>query len=172
MDSDRLTAALLSEVDIGQFDSQITGLQNPQRKKLSKVDPEAENELSEDGEEEEEDLEDLEAKMPKCHCGNGLAHPSKMMISRLETCKAIMRDKSKREKEWRRDESVTSRNPVDYCMQFVLSFCMQFDQDYLLTAYELAHEGYSREPDVLKRYWNNYKDSKEFKSIKKNIHFK
>ena len=43
------------------------------------------------------------------------------------------------------------------------------NQNYLKTAYEAAHKGYSRDADVLKRYWNNYKDSKTFKSMKKNI---
>ena len=42
-------------------------------------------------------------------------------------------------------------------------------QDLLKTAYEAAHEGYSRDADALKRYWNNYKDSKTFKSMKKNL---
>ena len=41
------------------------------------------------------------------------------------------------------------------------------DQNYLFNAYEMAHEGYSRERIVLKNLWNNFKDSKTFKVSKK-----
>ena len=43
------------------------------------------------------------------------------------------------------------------------------DQNYLFNAYEMAHEGYSRESIVLKNYWNNFKDSRTFKDIKESI---
>ena len=44
------------------------------------------------------------------------------MSHKIESCKRIMKDKNKKEMEWKRDESVTSRNPMDYCIQFILLF--------------------------------------------------
>ena len=45
MFTDRLTATLLSDVDIGQFDAEITGLQSASRKRVDRVSDGVENQV-------------------------------------------------------------------------------------------------------------------------------
>ena len=105
------------------YDSHVTGRACCKRRgRLQQANIEADilNEVIEDEEEEECELE--EVQIAKCHCGKGASQPNKMMATEIELCKVIMKDKSKREMEWRRDDSVSSRNLLDYCTQFILSF--------------------------------------------------
>lgn len=43
------------------------------------------------------------------------------------------------------------------------------DQNYLCNAYEMAHEGYSREHSVLKKYWKNFKGGQTYKKLIKDM---
>ena len=130
MNTDVLTSTLLSERDIGQFDSQITGLQNAERRRRlqdagmrsSNVAADVQNEVNEEDEEDCQREDDEQLQQAKCHCGKGSSQPNNIMMDKIAEYKKSMKDVKKRVKEWRRDETVTSKNPLDYCTQFVLSF--------------------------------------------------
>ena len=146
MFTDRLTATLLSDVDIGQFDAQITGLQSASRKRVDRVSDGVENQVDEDEQDDGEgDVDIGEVHRDKCPCGKGHLQPNNLMSHKIELCKRIMKDKHKKEKEWKRDEAVTSRNPMDYCIQFILSFHPQKLMNYskVLVCWDKGCAGHS-----------------------------